>query len=74
MKIEVQGLVVYLSRSRKDGWRTIERVRLKDWSSLLSELRKTKAPVRVKGKHVQVWYHRARQLRLPFGRSQPPTR
>lgn len=64
MRIVTKTMVICLSKRRKDGWRTVERIRLLDWSPLLPEMKKV--PHRVRGKRLQVWYHRSRQLKLLF--------
>ena len=44
MRLKLEGVVLYLGRLRKDGYRNIERVRLLDNRMLLSKLRKAKIP------------------------------
>ena len=49
MKLKLDGIILYLGRLRKDGYRNIERVRLLDNRMLLSRLRKAKIPAQMIG-------------------------
>jgi hypothetical protein len=64
MKIVVQGAVLYLGRPRKDGYRSVERVRLTNWRAMLPALRSAKIPAKMFGKRLRV--KDDPQLLLPF--------
>ncbi len=66
MKLKLDGVVLFLGRLRKDGYRNVERVRLLDYRSLLPKLRRAKLLSKMEGKRLIVQTENPDQLKLCF--------
>ncbi len=66
MKLKLDGVVLYLGKTRKDGYRNVERVRLPDNRSLLPKLRRAKIKGKRIGKRLIVQTENPNQLKMAF--------
>ena len=66
MKLKLDGVILYLGRLRKHGYRNVERVRLIDNRTLLPKLRRAKIPAQMVGKRLIVQTENPAQLKLAF--------
>ena len=66
MKLKLDGVILFLGRPRKDGYRNVERVRLLDNRSLLPKLRRAKLLSKMDGKRLLVQPENPDQLKLSF--------